>query len=129
MLGESLRMLGRGNAASEPAGHFRAGRFHCDVPTQKGLPSLPSFPFRPYRLSIAALPEEMGKGWAEDPERISWFATGRVLATRNARPGASGGGRESNPPTGASRRTGFEDREGHQSPFASAADRRRWSGR
>jgi hypothetical protein len=41
----------------------------------------------------------------------------------------SGGGRESNPPTGASRRTGFEDREGHQSPFASAADRRRLSGR
>jgi RNA polymerase sporulation-specific sigma factor len=40
-----------------------------------------------------------------------------------------GGGRESNPPTGASRRTGFEDREGHQSPFASAADRRRSSGR
>ena len=32
---------------------------------------------------------------------------------------SGGGGRESNPPTGMSRRTGFEDREGHQSPFAS----------
>jgi hypothetical protein len=36
----------------------------------------------------------------------------------------SGGGRESNPPTGVSRRTGFEDREGHQSPFASLCGRR-----
>ena len=33
----------------------------------------------------------------------------------------SGGGRESNPPGGSPRLTGFEDREGHQSPFASSA--------
>ena len=33
----------------------------------------------------------------------------------------SGGGWESNPPTVSPRRTGFEDREGHQSPFASRA--------
>jgi hypothetical protein len=32
---------------------------------------------------------------------------------------SGGGGRESNPPTVSRRRTGFEDREGHQSPFAS----------
>jgi hypothetical protein len=31
----------------------------------------------------------------------------------------SGGGRESNPPKAFRPSTGFEDREGHQSPFAS----------
>ena len=35
-----------------------------------------------------------------------------------------GGGRESNPPTDSRRLTGFEDREGHQPPFASGASLR-----
>ncbi len=34
----------------------------------------------------------------------------------------SGGGRESNPPGRFPRLTGFEDREGHQSPFASRCE-------
>ena len=69
---------------------------------------------------------EIGTGHGGSAEAVLAEADGN--RTRGGEPG--GGGRESNPPTGISRRTDFEDREGHQSPFASRAElNSRWSER